>query len=644
MADPDVYAYLFPIEGEDQEDILDAISDPQNRLRYVGSEQGVIHILENRNFQHGQRKSTGEPKRREVLLDKPYIRLKFSDGAKTAHGVIMGWSPDCDIVLPRAKAVSGYHAALTFNENNHLVVRDLGSRFGTRVAYDEEKAQPGISMDWVVGGVDFVRDKMPILKITHKLQFQLIAVHHDIKSQQYIDNVAKFRQGTGDIADLAEFIKVRSYAATELPTSLEARTPFLKPSDPAYWSRVLGSGSFGIVTHVFNTWTGEEYALKEPKNTSKTGYRLEDWKKEVDIISNIQHDHIVTLLEAKFDPWPQLFFEYANGGPFSSYDATSDLEEIRYMQQLLSAMAAMHESSPPIVHRDIKPDNILCFFSPDGTMRVKFADFGLGKNTEQLKTFCGSLAYMAPEIYNKQKTKDESFYTPAVDVWSLAVVFAERQHGFPQSTSLDGGITTDWPEAVLGHYRGKSQEGSMIMPFIMDNMLHINPHARKTASYCEKQAVQLLGKQFRNWKLDGSKTSRSEDGDWCRSLIAELGYRGSSKIDSIVNPSDIDGDDDDSQTMFRLSCPLLPQPDFPAQVPAGQLVAPITESELWFTAQSDIIMPTIEEEAYKEGAMLDSLALSRRIRPLLDLYQTVDEGHGSEDSEKERSLKKRRLG
>ncbi|KAK4064088.1 uncharacterized protein Triagg1_9244 [Trichoderma aggressivum f. europaeum] len=643
MSDPDVYAYLFAIESKGNENALKAITHAKNRLRSTRSGQGKIQILENYARRRGEWETAGEPEGRDVFLDGPHIKLKFSDGAKTAHGVIIGRSPDCDIFLPGGNDVSKYHAALTFNENNYLVVRELGSTVGTRVAYGDEKARPGISTDWVVGGVDFVRDKMPMLKITRNYRFRLVVPYHDIKSRQYIDNVAKFRQGTGNIADLAELIKVRSYTATEFPTSLEARTPFLKSSDPAYWSRVLGNGSFGIVTHIFNTCTGEEYALKEPKNTSKTGYRLQDWKKEVDIISNIQHDHIVTLLEAKFDPWPQLFFEYANGGSLSSYDATSDLDEIRYMRQLLSAMAAMHERSPPIVHRDIKPDNILCFFSPDGTMRVKFADFGLGKNTEQLKTYCGSPAYMAPEIYHKRDREDESFYTTAVDVWSLAVVFSERQHGFPQSTSSDGGIATGWPEAVLEHYRGKSREGSKIMPFIMDNMLHIDPHARKTASYCE-QAVQLLGKQFQHWKLDGSKTSQSEDADSCGSLIAELGYRGSSKIDSIVNPSDIDSDDDDSQTMFKLSCPLLPPPDFQAQVPADELVEAIAERELRFTEQTDVIMPIIEEEAYQEGATLDSLALFTRIRPLLDLYQTVDEDQGSKNSEKGRSLKKRRLG
>src|SRR5579862_2816480 len=82
--------------------------------------------------------------------------------------------------------------------------------------------------------------------------------------------------------------------------------------------------------------------------------------------------------------------------------------------------------SPPIVHRDIKPDNILRFVSPDGSIRVKFADFGLSKNTDQLKTYCGTLWYAAPEIYAKVVTKDAERYTAGVDIWSLAVVFAQR--------------------------------------------------------------------------------------------------------------------------------------------------------------------------------------------------------------------------
>ena len=87
----------------------------------------------------------------------------------------------------------------------------------------------------------------------------------------------------------------------------------------------------------------------------------------------------MVFLQTRFDPWPQLSFEYANGGSLSLHPATPTLEEVRYMCQLLSALAAMHTRSSPIVHQDIKPDNILRFVSPDGSICVKFANFGLSK-------------------------------------------------------------------------------------------------------------------------------------------------------------------------------------------------------------------------------------------------------------------------
>ncbi|UKZ52473.1 hypothetical protein TrVGV298_006250 [Trichoderma virens] len=513
MSNQDFYAYLFASGGRINNDASGAITSSRNARRYEYVEESDAHRREDREI-------TEEPEQYDYLLDSPCIGLKFSDGAKTNNSVVIGWGSNCDIVLSKKRGISRYHAALTFNKNNCLVVRDLGSRCGTRVTYDGEKAEPGFSMDWVVGGVDFVKDKTPVLEISQNVKFKLVVPHHDIKSQQHIDNVAKFRQGTEDIVDLAQLIEVRSYPATELLTALGTSPPSTRPSNPAHCTKVLGEGAFGIMTHMFMVQTGEEYAVKEPKNKSKNGYRLEDWKKEADILSDIQHDNIVALLDAKFDPWPQLFFEYANGGSLSYHPVISDLEEIRYMRQLLSAMAAMHKRCPPIVHRDIKPDNILCFFSPDGTMSVKFADFGLGKNSEQLETY-------------------------SVDVWSLAVVFAERQNGFPEHPNSYDLNPTAWSTAVWKHCRDKSQGGSEIMSFIMDNMLHINPNSRKTASYCDEKAVQLLNKLSRNPKLDWSKTAPSERTDSFRSLIAELGYRGSSKIDSIVNPSDSDGDDNE---------------------------------------------------------------------------------------------------
>ena len=156
----------------------------------------------------------------------------------------------------------------------------------------------------------------------------------------------------------------------------------------------------------------------------------------------------MALLEAKFDPWPQLSFEYANGGSLSLYPATSTLDEVQYMCQSLSALAAMHTRSPPIFHRDIKADNILRFALPDGSIRVKFADFGLSKNTDQLTTFYGTLWYAATEIYAKVVTKDAERYSAGVDIWSLAVVFAEMAGGLPEYHNSYKTSTTAWNKAV----------------------------------------------------------------------------------------------------------------------------------------------------------------------------------------------------
>ena len=325
----------------------------------------------------------------------------------------------------------------------------------------------------------------------------------------------------------------------------------------------------------------------------------------------------MALLEAKFDPWPQLSFEYANGGSLDLYPATSTLEEVQYMCQLLSALTAMHTRTPPVVHRDIKPDNILRFVSPDGSIHVKLADFGLGKNADQLKTFCGSLRYAAPEIYAKVITKDAERYTASVDIWSLAVVFAERAGGLPEYYNSYKTSTTAWNTAVSQYFWNQSDGGSDLIPFLLDNMLHIEPHMRKPASYCHDQAFRLFRRLSQR-----HAPAQPRDQDSMRALIAELGYRGSSKIESIINPTDNNNNND--EVTFR--CSHASQPDTQrsraANMTANQSVATIVEGKLWVDEQTwhsgpDGIIPTIEARASRDGAVLEGLDLSTRIRRFL---------------------------
>lgn len=87
-----------------------------------------------------------------------------------------------------------------------------------------------------------------------------------------------------------------------------------------------------------------------------------------------------------------------------------------------------------IIHRDLKPENILL----DSKENVKICDFGwCVKTTEQRTTFCGTLDYMAPEMFS---TEGHSF---EVDVWALGVLLYELLHGkapFSANSGTDVGL------------------------------------------------------------------------------------------------------------------------------------------------------------------------------------------------------------
>ena len=101
-------------------------------------------------------------------------------------------------------------------------------------------------------------------------------------------------------------------------------------------------------------------------------------------------------------------------------------EEIaRLLRSLLEGIRYLHGLN--IIHRDLKPgkyynykiDNIILADSTDVTS-LKIVDFGLSAKLEHnppnVKSQCGTLLYMAPEIFNKPS------YTKSVDLWSVAVI------------------------------------------------------------------------------------------------------------------------------------------------------------------------------------------------------------------------------
>lgn len=234
------------------------------------------------------RQPTQEPEDHGEKLDhKACLELRFSHGPQTRHGLVLGSDPLSDIVLLNVPGISFHHLAITFDQHNRPIVQDLGSLHGTEVTYDSEGKGVRSDFVWIIGGHDVPRKKQSIIIKIHKdFKFLLVVYHHEITSEQYIDSVNGFRQGTSDADHLFDRLDLRSRPQTERTS--RTHTP---GSGPIHLRKKLGQGAFGVVNHCWDVSTGDEYALKEPseKAIKKNKVDVSAWKKEARVMGRISH-------------------------------------------------------------------------------------------------------------------------------------------------------------------------------------------------------------------------------------------------------------------------------------------------------------------------------------------------------------------
>lgn len=190
--------------------------------------------------------------------------------------------------------------------------------------------------------------------------------------------------------------------------------------------RSVGKGAFGKVRVVQHKGTKQLYALKYiNKNKCIQMRAVENIISERRILEQVSHALIVNLRYA-FQDDENLFMvlDLMLGGDLRFHlDRLNVMPEpyVRfYVAQVALGLHHLHQNS--VVHRDIKPDNILL----DNLGHAHLTDFNIAvqfSETKALTSVAGSMAYMAPEVLQKRG------YFSSVDWWSLGVVCFELLFG-----------------------------------------------------------------------------------------------------------------------------------------------------------------------------------------------------------------------
>eukprot|EP00128_Syssomonas_multiformis_P012329 Colp12_sorted_trinity150504_noHs@29476 len=204
----------------------------------------------------------------------------------------------------------------------------------------------------------------------------------------------------------------------QVPYQVKPKTGEIKSVGPYDIIKPIGKGSFSHVKLGINRYSKQTVALKFLSKKSIQG--MSGLAKEISLLQFISHPNIVRIenildlpaeLCVVMEYVPQTLRDYINSKP------TKVLRESRtrgIFQQIVAGVEHMHRHR--VVHRDLKPDNILI----DKKKNVKIIDFGFSKYMnvdDMLATHCGSGVYAAPELL-----KNAKYLGYPVDVWSMGVI------------------------------------------------------------------------------------------------------------------------------------------------------------------------------------------------------------------------------
>ena len=247
----------------------------------------------------------------------------------------------------------------------------------------------------------------------------------------------------------------------------------------------IGHGGMSTVYRSFDVVLERQVAIKlMHREIATESDQLERFRREARAVAQLNHPHIVTVIDAGDDgdpafPTPYIVFEYVDGETLK--DRIRRLgglpipEAVAYTIEIARALGAAHDHQ--IIHRDVKPQNVL--IDPEGS--AKITDFGIARTlTEQGLTadgrVLGTTDYVSPEQALGHAV------TPQSDLYSLGVVLYEMLTG-------DVPFTGETPVVVaMKHVREE-------LPDVQGRRAHVSA---ALASVVDRATAKDLSRRYRD--------------------------------------------------------------------------------------------------------------------------------------------------